>query len=256
VWFYGYRYYDPVTGRWPSRDPIGERGGVNLYGFVRNMPTIYIDILGNEFTSHGVKEVNSYNADGAHGLTVANILLHLKCACTKNKDGKKIWYVENSKFSVDATAYVPKNYSRFKDDRDPGRQNTTVLVPRNKPMFDKTKDHEQIHIDHYEEYHDAIELYLDIAMLLTITDPESDVKVCEKVAQSILDEVKKRWSGYKKKENEHAHSDFEGWGPTPIEEHIEGVKLDGWFYATGTKAKGTFEVPAPTEEFKLLDSDE
>jgi hypothetical protein len=23
-------YYDPVTGRWPSRDPIGERGGVNL----------------------------------------------------------------------------------------------------------------------------------------------------------------------------------------------------------------------------------
>ena len=34
--YYGYRYYDPVTGRWPSRDPIGERGGVNLYGFVRN----------------------------------------------------------------------------------------------------------------------------------------------------------------------------------------------------------------------------
>ena len=23
--YYGYRYYDPVTGRWPSRDPIGER---------------------------------------------------------------------------------------------------------------------------------------------------------------------------------------------------------------------------------------
>jgi len=34
--YYGYRYYDPVTGRWPSRDPIGERGGVNLYGMVRN----------------------------------------------------------------------------------------------------------------------------------------------------------------------------------------------------------------------------
>ncbi|MFC7337722.1 RHS repeat-associated core domain-containing protein [Haloferula chungangensis] len=33
---YGFRYYDPVTGRWPSRDPIGERGGVNLYGFVGN----------------------------------------------------------------------------------------------------------------------------------------------------------------------------------------------------------------------------
>jgi RHS repeat-associated protein len=33
---YGYRWYDPITGRWPSRDPIGERGGVNLYGFVGN----------------------------------------------------------------------------------------------------------------------------------------------------------------------------------------------------------------------------
>ncbi len=33
---YGFRYYEPVTGRWPSRDPIEERGGVNLYGFVGN----------------------------------------------------------------------------------------------------------------------------------------------------------------------------------------------------------------------------
>jgi hypothetical protein len=33
---YGYRYYDPITGRWPSRDPIEERGGWNLYGFVGN----------------------------------------------------------------------------------------------------------------------------------------------------------------------------------------------------------------------------
>jgi RHS repeat-associated protein len=34
--YYGYRYYDPVTGRWPSRDPIGEEGGNNLYEFVGN----------------------------------------------------------------------------------------------------------------------------------------------------------------------------------------------------------------------------
>ncbi|PXA05321.1 hypothetical protein DDZ13_00200 [Coraliomargarita sinensis] len=25
-YYYGFRYYDPVTGRWPSRDPIEERG--------------------------------------------------------------------------------------------------------------------------------------------------------------------------------------------------------------------------------------
>ena len=29
-----YRVYDPVTARWLSRDPIGETGGINLYGYV------------------------------------------------------------------------------------------------------------------------------------------------------------------------------------------------------------------------------
>jgi hypothetical protein len=28
--FYGCRYYSPATGRWPSRDPIGERGALVL----------------------------------------------------------------------------------------------------------------------------------------------------------------------------------------------------------------------------------
>jgi RHS repeat-associated protein len=34
--YYGYRYYNPATGRWPSRDPLGERGGINLYGALIN----------------------------------------------------------------------------------------------------------------------------------------------------------------------------------------------------------------------------
>ena len=46
VAYYGYRYYDPTTGRWPSRDPIGERGGVNLYGMVQNDSANWIDHLG------------------------------------------------------------------------------------------------------------------------------------------------------------------------------------------------------------------
>ena len=43
---YLYRYYDPATGRWPSRDSIGEKGGVNLYGFVGNDGVNNFDILG------------------------------------------------------------------------------------------------------------------------------------------------------------------------------------------------------------------
>ncbi len=46
VTYYGYRWYDPLTGRWPSRDPIKEEGGVNLYGFVGNSGINAWDKLG------------------------------------------------------------------------------------------------------------------------------------------------------------------------------------------------------------------
>jgi RHS repeat-associated protein len=41
-----YRAYDADTGRWLSRDPIGESGGLNLYGYVRNNPMSYVDPFG------------------------------------------------------------------------------------------------------------------------------------------------------------------------------------------------------------------
>jgi RHS repeat-associated protein len=44
--YYGIRYYSPEMGRWLSRDPIGERGGRNLYGFVNNSPVNYFDPYG------------------------------------------------------------------------------------------------------------------------------------------------------------------------------------------------------------------
>ena len=45
-YYYGFRFYDPVTQRWVNRDPIEEAGGVNLYGFVDNTPINIVDLLG------------------------------------------------------------------------------------------------------------------------------------------------------------------------------------------------------------------
>ncbi|MBN8456496.1 MAG: tyrosine-type recombinase/integrase [Verrucomicrobia bacterium] len=61
--YYGYRWYDPLTGRWPSRDPIEEQGGVNLYGLVKNDPICRYDILGmheDAITSHKVSKCEIY----------------------------------------------------------------------------------------------------------------------------------------------------------------------------------------------------
>ena len=44
--YYGYRYYNPQTGRWLNRDPIGEEGNSNVYGFVNNNSLSQVDLLG------------------------------------------------------------------------------------------------------------------------------------------------------------------------------------------------------------------
>lgn len=45
-YYYGYRYYVPELRRWLTPDPIGERGGVNLFLFCSNRPTCVTDELG------------------------------------------------------------------------------------------------------------------------------------------------------------------------------------------------------------------
>jgi RHS repeat-associated protein len=46
-WYnYGYRYYLPELGRWPSRDLIGEEDGLNLYSYIANDGINDADYLG------------------------------------------------------------------------------------------------------------------------------------------------------------------------------------------------------------------
>jgi len=42
----GARYYDPATGRFLQRDPIGIRGGLNVYAYVEARPTNGVDSEG------------------------------------------------------------------------------------------------------------------------------------------------------------------------------------------------------------------
>jgi RHS repeat-associated protein len=66
LYYYGYRFYSPKLGRWLSRDPIGEKGGSNLYAFSKNNPLIYFDPNGFE----------SQNMDGILKPVINNPLYH------------------------------------------------------------------------------------------------------------------------------------------------------------------------------------
>jgi RHS repeat-associated protein len=52
---YGFRYYAPTLGRFINRDPIAEKGGLNLYGFAGNDGINHWDYLGQSWFSKLLK---------------------------------------------------------------------------------------------------------------------------------------------------------------------------------------------------------
>ncbi len=71
--YWGYRYYDAGSGRWISRDPIGEQGGKSLYHFTSNDPIMFVDVFGLfRWPWQGCCNGEKYN-----GLT--------ECCCVANK---------------------------------------------------------------------------------------------------------------------------------------------------------------------------
>lgn len=69
--YYGFRYYQPETGRWPNRDPIKERGGANLYGFVGNDAVNRRDSLGLYTLGDANDSLVARGVTPQHGVHVA-----------------------------------------------------------------------------------------------------------------------------------------------------------------------------------------
>jgi RHS repeat-associated protein len=46
LYYFGHRYYDPITGQWMSRELLGEGASINLYSLTHNDPINKVDRLG------------------------------------------------------------------------------------------------------------------------------------------------------------------------------------------------------------------
>jgi RHS repeat-associated protein len=72
LYYYGYRWYEPNLQRWPNRDPIAERGGLNLYGFAYNNAVNNVDRNGLDVVKppdpydgyDKKKDITTYNCAG------------------------------------------------------------------------------------------------------------------------------------------------------------------------------------------------
>ena len=97
---YGYRYYNPSTGRWVSRDPIEENGGANLYAFVGNDGVSIADYLGLAGYLMSVwKELEVDTAKGTDGpaertLAEAKEKLKADIAAVEKLDWSKVYNIE------------------------------------------------------------------------------------------------------------------------------------------------------------------
>jgi len=69
IYYYGYRFYSPQLGRWLNRDPIGERGGINLYGFVENDSVNKWDYLGHYTLQQALASLGGCNSSSGRGQT-------------------------------------------------------------------------------------------------------------------------------------------------------------------------------------------
>jgi RHS repeat-associated protein len=64
LYYYGYRFYDPILQRWLNSDPLGFADGPNAYIFVRNGPVMFFDPYG-EYTAWEILQITGAFAQGA-----------------------------------------------------------------------------------------------------------------------------------------------------------------------------------------------
>ncbi|HEX5153581.1 MAG TPA: RHS repeat-associated core domain-containing protein [Parafilimonas sp.] len=97
-----YRAYDANLGRWLSRDPIGEKGGLNLYGYVQNKPIIDYDMLGlrsgitGPFMPPKVPFLEKIGGPIGVTITITNAAVRLR-KCMKEAEEKHLECLKNAK---------------------------------------------------------------------------------------------------------------------------------------------------------------
>ncbi len=121
LYYYGYRYYSPTLMRWLNRDPIEEKGGLNLYAFCDNNAVLKLDAIGlkcmiesgpkllpNEVWHLVHLSFESDRHDGVLLLRGIEAIWRRKgivyCCCRGKSTKKTVYRIHNAKFTFDPVA--------------------------------------------------------------------------------------------------------------------------------------------------------
>lgn len=112
LWLAPYRAYCSGLGRWLSRDPIQEVGGINLYGYIGNKPDYALDPLGlkEDFSVWGNLDFIYRNAYKAYNTRYGNPVTeagYVKAMNNVAEFQRKHGIADGVYFFAGASAHVP-----------------------------------------------------------------------------------------------------------------------------------------------------
>jgi RHS repeat-associated protein len=127
LYYYRARYYDPMTGRFLSEDPIGFDAGINFYGYVRNNPSAFTDPFGLFSVDNRIRLVRALDIDFACPITsggacTTKLRASVDCTCKCEGSGWKA----SATLIIAGTMYVSSGLWPYK-----GR------IPRDPSVYDQ-----------------------------------------------------------------------------------------------------------------------
>ena len=105
---YNFRYYNPTDGRWINKDPLMEKGGVNLYGYLFNHVGIYIDWIGLSSQKPGCPEGSTVSPTKCRYKGKCKGSYHYKCYCVT----PGAWFMPEHMSSATEDYISPQNLGK------------------------------------------------------------------------------------------------------------------------------------------------
>jgi RHS repeat-associated protein len=216
--YFGYRYYNAQTGKWISRDPLEEEGGVNLYAFVTNNPVGNIDPVGlshrEDIASNrldytcrcGWVDWSHVAPDGVKVPTLRNMWRSIKSNSGEeesySKKGYLVMYGQNFDYpyGLGSDGITGSYFVRYNLNRDEQILVTLSIVKEVSERFEKLQ---QSHVyglfsDSGFSQEDLVSDLLGANMaILDVYDPETIRKWCRDVPNFIAEDIWDKTGGLK-----------------------------------------------------------